>query len=66
MAGKLANNSPLALRGLKEMFYRSKDLDYQTAASIYEATNSRVLRSQDYAEGMKAVSEKRRPHWQGK
>jgi E-phenylitaconyl-CoA hydratase len=66
MAGRLANNSPLALRGLKEMFCRSKDLDYRTAAAIYETTNDRVLKSQDYAEGMKAISEKRRPQWQGK
>jgi enoyl-CoA hydratase/carnithine racemase len=66
MAVKLANNSPLALRGLKEMFYRSKDLDYRTAAAIYETTNSRVLKSKDYAEGMKAISEKRKPQWQGK
>ena len=66
MAGKLAGNSPLALRGMKEMFMRSKDLDYRTAAAIYETTNSRVLKSEDYAEGMKALSEKRKPQWQGK
>ncbi len=66
MAGNLANNSPLALRGLKEMFCRSKDLDYRPAAALYETTNSRVLKSQDYVEGMKALSEKRKPQWQGK
>lgn len=66
MAGRLCNNSPLALRGLKEMFSRSKDLDYRTAAAIYETTNSRVLKSKDYTEGMKALSEKRKPQWQGK
>jgi enoyl-CoA hydratase/carnithine racemase len=66
IAAKLANNSPLALRGLKEMFCRSKDLNYRTAAAIYERTNSRVLKSKDYAEGMKAISEKRKPQWQGK
>ncbi len=66
MAGKLASNSPLAMKGLKEMFMRSKDLDYRTAAAIYETTNQRVLNSQDYAEGMRAISEKRKPRWQGK
>jgi len=66
MAGKLANNSPLAMRGLKEMFMRSKDLDYRTAAAIYETTNSRVLRSKDHEEGMKAMRERRKPQWQGK
>jgi enoyl-CoA hydratase/carnithine racemase len=66
LAEKLASNSPLALRGIKEMFMRSKDLDYRTAAAIYETTNSRVLRSRDYAEGMKALNERRKPEWQGK
>ncbi len=66
MAGKLATNSPLAMKGLKEMFIRSKDLDYRTAAAIYETTNQRVLKSEDYAEGMRAISEKRKARWQGK
>ena len=66
MAQKLANNSPLAMQGLKEMFTKGKDLDYRTAAAIYETTNSRVLKSQDYTEGMKALGERRKPEWQGK
>ncbi len=66
LAERLAGNSPLALRGIKEMFVRSRDLDYRTAASIYETTNSRVLKSKDYAEGMKALGERRKPEWQGK
>jgi enoyl-CoA hydratase/carnithine racemase len=66
LAQKLAANSPLAMRGLKEMFIRGKDLDYRTAAAIYETTNSRVLKSRDYGEGMKALGEKRKPEWQGK
>jgi enoyl-CoA hydratase/carnithine racemase len=66
MAGKLANNSPLAMRGLKEMFMRSKDLDYRTAAAIYETTNRRVVRSKDHEEGMKALAERRKPQWQGR
>ncbi len=66
LAERLAGNSPLALKGIKEMFMRSKDLDYRTAAAIYETTNSRVVNSKDYAEGMKALSEKRKPEWQGK
>ena len=66
LAERLAGNSPLALRGIKEMFVRSRDLDYRTAAAIYETTNSRVLKSKDYAEGMKALGERRKPEWQGK
>jgi enoyl-CoA hydratase/carnithine racemase len=66
MAQKLVNCSPLALQGIKEMFIRGKDLDYRTAAAIYETTNGRIVRSQDYAEGMKALGEKRKPNWQGR
>ncbi len=66
MAGKLASNSPLAMRGLKEMFMRSKDLNYRTAAAIYETTNRRVLTSSDHEEGTKAMRERRKPQWQGK
>jgi enoyl-CoA hydratase/carnithine racemase len=54
------------MRGLKEMFMRSKDLDYRTAAAIYETTNSRVVRSKDHEEGMKALAERRKPQWQGR
>jgi len=66
LAEKLRGNSPIAMRGIKEMLTRTKDMNYRTAASIYEAVNSRVLKSNDYSEGMKALSEKRKPNWQGK
>jgi enoyl-CoA hydratase/carnithine racemase len=66
MAEKLRENSPLALRGIKEMLNRSKDLDYRTAVALYENVNTRVLKSKDFAEGMKAVTEKRKPKWQGR
>jgi enoyl-CoA hydratase/carnithine racemase len=66
LAEKLLQNSPLALRGIKEMLSRSKDLDYRTAVALYESVNARTLKSQDFAEGMKALSEKRKPQWQGR
>jgi len=66
LAEKLRGNSPIAMRGIKEMLTRTKDMNYRTAASIYEAVNSRVLKSNDYSEGMKALSEKRKTNWQGK
>lgn len=64
-ANKLAGNSPLAMRGIKEMFSRRKDLDYRTAVSIYENVNRRVLKSKDFKEGMTAIKEKRKPNWKG-
>ena len=66
MAERLRENSPLALRGIKEMLSRSKDLDYRTAVALYENVNARVLKSKDFAEGMKAISDKRKPKWQGR
>lgn len=65
LAEKLAGNSPLAMRGIKEMFDSRKDLDYRTAVSIYGRLNRRVLKSRDYEEGMSAMKEKRRPNWKG-
>lgn len=66
LAEKLRGSSPLAMRGIKEMLTRTKDMNYRTAVSIYESVNSRVLKSQDYPEGMQAMREKRKPNWQGK
>ncbi len=66
LAEKLRGNSPLAMRGIKEMLARTKDLNYRTAVSIYESVNSRVLNSKDYPEGMQALREKRKPNWQAK
>lgn len=66
MAERLCENSPLALRGIKEMLSRSKDLDYRTAVALYENVNARLLKSKDFSEGMKAISDKRKPKWQGR
>ncbi|MEW6663642.1 MAG: enoyl-CoA hydratase-related protein [Thermodesulfobacteriota bacterium] len=65
MAEKLCANSPLALRGIKEMFSRRKDMDYRTPVSIYGRVNRRVLKSEDYKEGMASIKEKRKPNWKG-
>jgi enoyl-CoA hydratase len=66
LAEKLRDNSPLAIRGIKEMLSRSKELDYRSAVAIYGKVNDRVLKSEDLKEGMNAIKEKRKPAWQGK
>ncbi len=66
LAEKLRGNSPIALRGIKEMLSRTRDIDYRTPVSLYESVNSRLLKSKDYTEGMQAIREKRKPNWQGK
>jgi enoyl-CoA hydratase/carnithine racemase len=66
MAEKLAANSPLALQGIKEMFGRSKDMDYRTTVALYGQVNRRILRSEDYKEGMASIKEKRKPNWEGR
>lgn len=66
IAEKIAANSPLALKGIKEMFARRKDLDYRAAASLYGQVNRQVLRSEDYKEGMASIREKRKPNWKGR
>ena len=66
LAEKLRENSPLAIRGIKQMLSRSKDLDYRAAVAIYGHANDLVLKSEDLKEGMQAIKEKRKPSWQGK
>jgi enoyl-CoA hydratase/carnithine racemase len=66
LAEKLRGNSPIAMRGIKEMLSKTKDVDYRTPVSIYENVNARVLKSKDYPEGMQAMRERRKPDWQGK
>jgi enoyl-CoA hydratase/carnithine racemase len=65
MAQKISANSPLALQGIKEMFGRTKDMDYRTAVSIYGQVNRRILKSEDYKEGMASIKEKRKANWKG-
>ncbi len=66
LAGRIAQNGPLAVRGTKEIMTRSRDWSsdnrFEKMWEIYEPIRS----SEDAREGATAFKEKRAPRWQGR
>ena len=68
MAGKVVQNSSLAVRALKSalrLLSKGHPLDAETFEMI-QAIRRRVYDSQDYEEGIRALQEKRPPRFQGR
>ena len=66
IAERLCENAPLAVRGIKEMLTKNKDLSRTEADELFETIKARVRSSEDRKEGMNAFKEKRKPRWQGR
>ena len=66
IAERLCENAPLAVRGIKEMLTKNKDLSRAEADELFETIKARVRSSEDRKEGMNAFKEKRKPRWQGR
>lgn len=66
IAERLCENAPLAVRGIKEMLAKNKDLSPAEINDLFEAVKARVRRSEDRKEGMNAFEDKRKPRWQAK
>lgn len=66
IAERLCDNAPLAVRGIKEMLAKNKDLSPAEVNALFEAVKARVRRSEDRKEGMNAFEGKRKPRWQAK
>ena len=66
-AAQILECSPMAVRGSKQIVYRSLDEPTLAAAMArsYPAAEAN-LRSQDYIEGPKAFAERRKPNWQNR
>ncbi len=67
LAGKIANNAPLAVRAIKAQFRlltRGGLIDAETAEHI-QAIRRKVYDSEDYVEGIRSFREKRPPVFRG-
>lgn len=66
IARRICENAPLAVRGIKEMLAKNKDLNPDGVNSLFEEVKARVRASRDRQEGINAFKEKRKPHWQAR
>ena len=63
MAEEICNNGPLAVRAMKEIHSRTRDMHYVSALSLTEHIVTPVFKSEDFVEGKRAFKEKRKPEW---
>lgn len=66
LAREIAHNSPLVVRGVKQVLRHGEGKSVQDGLDYVAAWNSAFLLSQDLAEAMSAFFEKRKPNFQGK
>jgi enoyl-CoA hydratase/carnithine racemase len=67
MAGEIAGNAPLSLKGNKEIIraLRAGPLSPERERELVELRES-CFQSEDFREGVRSFGEKRAPRWQGK
>lgn len=66
MAQRICQNSPLAIRAVKELLLKSKDMSRADAMSLTDQVMHNLLGSADIMEGFVAFMEKRKPVWKVK
>ena len=65
LAGRLAENGPLAVQKIKEGVVRSSGLPLDRAYEIENEVSVAVMTSKDAREGPRAFKEKRKPIFSG-
>ena len=66
MANRITANAPLAIQGLKEMAYRSREMSIEDGLRLSGLMGALTRETEDAKEGLKAFSEKRPPEFQGR
>jgi enoyl-CoA hydratase/carnithine racemase len=64
-AQKIAESAPLAVQGVKEAMLRGIEMSLADGLALESELGRRVNSSKDFAEGMKAFAEKRKPNYTG-
>ena len=65
LANRIAANPPLAVRGMKEIAYRSREMSFADGIRMSELVGSIARGTEDAKEGLRAFAEKRPPDFQG-
>lgn len=66
MAGKLCENSPMAVRATKEAFLRGQETTLREGLHLAQLVWQRLQKTEDAQEGLCAFAEKRKPLWKGR
>ncbi len=66
LANEIASNAPLAVRQLKANMRASELPEQERDRAQLDALEAECYASEDYAEGRRALSEKRQPHFTGR
>jgi enoyl-CoA hydratase len=66
LAHRICQNGPLAVRAVKELAYRGKEMTLEDGLQLELEISQRVASSDDAREGPRAFAEKRMPDWKAR
>lgn len=66
LAERITVNAPIAVKGTKELAYKSIDMDVKEAFELSGKIRDRIYKSEDSKEGPRAFAEKRAPVWKNR
>lgn len=65
-AAKICENGPLGVRRAKEAMMRGRDMALEDGLRLERTFFEEVLQSEDYREGLRALTEERKPQYKGR